>query len=132
MAQTLLLHQLRLLLLFPLLLPGLLRGAIASMLPISPQSGPLAFPYLQGAATQGYSMNLPPAFLDMVTADARRLRHKAEGGNYIDNKGTTWWQPKSEPRRFSIEQMIEIIGKVICAVIDSPCQLASPSPSTAC
>ena len=113
---------------------------------------------------KSYKMNLPPTFLEMVTRDARTLRHKAEGGNYVDDKGTTWWQvrrprfplshageqsgghvyalmvmtrsrlyhrgiakysatapchkllpgaqPKSEPRRFSVEQMIEIIAKM--------------------
>eukprot|EP01052_Picozoa_sp_SAG31_P054548 SAG31_NODE_14586_length_798_cov_0.489270_1_plen_223_part_10 len=73
---------------------------------------PLAFPYLKGDAAKGYNMNLPRDFLDMVIADAHNLRHRVEGGSYIDNKGTTWWQPKTEPRRFSLEQMIEIVGKI--------------------
>ena len=87
-------------------------AAPTSMPPLSPMTGPLAFPYLSGTAAKAYRMNLPEDFLALIIADAKNLRHSAGGGNYVDNKGTTWWQPKSEPRRFSIEQMIEIIGKM--------------------
>ena len=81
-------------------------------LPLSPAEAPLPFPFLEGDLTTGYSMKLPSDFMETLLEDALKLKSGGISGSYKDAKGTTWWQPKKEPRRFSLEQMVEIIGRL--------------------
>ena len=81
-------------------------------LPLSPAEAPLPFPFLEGDLATGYSMNLPSDFMETLLQDALKLKSGGISGSYKDAKGTTWWQPKKEPRRFSLEQMVEIIGRL--------------------
>jgi hypothetical protein len=80
--------------------------------PLAPQSERLPFPYLEGDLSKSYLMSLPDEFLQTLLKDAAQLKSGGVSGNYKDAKGTTWWQPKKEPRRFSLEQMIEVIGRL--------------------
>jgi hypothetical protein len=80
--------------------------------PLAPQVEPLPFPYLEGELSKAYHMNLPSEALSALIKDARTLKSGRIAGSFKDDKGTTWWQPKKEPRRFSLEQMIEVIGRL--------------------
>ena len=80
---------------------------------VLPRTVPLPFPYLPTEGmTTSHHMNLPDDFMDMLKKDATQLRHGATAGSFKDDKGTTWWQPRKSKRRYSIEQMIEIIGRL--------------------
>jgi hypothetical protein len=92
---------------------------------LSPQSVPFAFPYLAGSAAivdgtyhqrdgavKSYTTHLPKDVVDMLVEDARKLRHDAQAGSFKDEKGSTWWQAKTQPRRCVLEQFIEVIGRL--------------------
>ncbi len=80
--------------------------------PLAPQAEPFPFPYLEGELSKSYLMNLPEDVLNTLVKDAKLLKAGKVSASYKDDKGTTWWQPKKEPRRYSLEQMIEVIGRL--------------------
>lgn len=79
--------------------------------PQSAQSPKLPFPFLSGELAAAFQLDfLPRKYLDDLLDDALQLH--AQAGLLRPGVSVRQWQPKAKPRRFSIEQLIELVARV--------------------
>ena len=78
---------------------------------LSDQSYGLPFPFLEGELAAAFQLDaLPHRFLDALLDDALQLH--AQSGLLRPGVSVRHWQPKTKPRRFSIEQLIEVVSSI--------------------
>ena len=92
------------------------QGAVSWTLPerLAPLQGELPFPHLpREAAPIAHRLGLPADFLERLTDDALQLRDlQSSSTHLVSGFSGSFWQPLLKPRRFSVEQMVEVISKL--------------------
>lgn len=80
-------------------------------LPPSVRPYELPFPYMTGELAAAFQLDgLPQSFLDILLDDALQLH--AQSALLRPGVSERQWQPKTKPRRFSIEQFVEVISRI--------------------
>ena len=80
-------------------------------LPPSVRPYELPFPYMTGELAAAFQLDgLPRSLLDTLLDDALQLH--AQSALLRPGVSERQWQPKTKPRRFSIEQFVEVISRI--------------------